>query len=617
MPDPSRTADGKAIEASYRAYCDVCQSGDLSHLPDFWVLPALFTVELANGETIQKVIETPAELQKLYGIEFGSASGVDETVIDASKVTFFGPGLATIETELRHLGKGVLHDRQVASYGCRKLKGEWVFFSHVSAIVGEEKGGCFGFTNVRPRCGIVNPPTAQHVQASKLYMLLPSSPLTLPLHQTSINHNTAIMLSRTLLQRAAATPARLSKQTIRSASVWSTVPQGPPDAILGITEAFKKDSNSEKINLGVGAYRDDKGKPYVLPSVKQAEQKVMQQNLDKEYAGITGVPDFTKAAALLAYGPNSAPLKEGRVAITQSISGTGALRIGGAFLQRFYPGAKAIYIPTPSWANHKAVFLDSGLEVKQYRYYDKSTIGLDFDGMVADIKAMPKGSIILLHACAHNPTGVDPTEEQWKKISDAVKEGEHYPFFDMAYQGFASGDTDKDAFALRYFVEQGHTPCLAQSFAKNMGLYGERVGAFSIVTATKEEKVKVDSQVKILVRPLYSNPPVHGARIASTILNDAELNKQWLGEVKDMAERIIKMRALLKENLGKLGSKRAWNHITDQIGMFAYTGLTAEQMTKLAEEHSVYATKDGRISVAGITSGNVGRLAEAIYKITG
>jgi len=423
--------------------------------------------------------------------------------------------------------------------------------------------------------------------------------------------NTIEMLSRTVLQRAVAAPARsiaAPQQSIRAASVWSQVPQGPPDAILGITEAFKKDSNSSKINLGVGAYRDDKGKPYVLPSVKQAEQKVMQQNLDKEYAGITGVPDFTKAAA---------PLKEGRIVITQSISGTGALRIGGAFLQRFYPGAKAIYIPTPSWANHKAVFLDSGLEVKQYRYYNKQTIGLDFDGMVEDIKNMPKGSMILLHACAHNPTGVDPTETQWKAISDAVKEGGHYPFFDMAYQGFASGDTDKDAFALRYFVEQGHLPCLAQSFAKNMGLYGERVGAFSIVTASAEEKAKVDSQVKILVRPLYSNPPVHGARIASTILNDPALNKQWLGEVKDMAERIISMRALLKENLEKLGSKRPWGHITDQIGMFAYTGLTAEQMTQLAEEHSVYATKDGRISVAGITSANVGRLAEAIFKITG
>ncbi|KAK4506772.1 hypothetical protein PRZ48_000505 [Zasmidium cellare] len=427
------------------------------------------------------------------------------------------------------------------------------------------------------------------------------------------------MIAKSALQRAAAAPARnvLAQHSVRAASAWSQVAQGPPDAILGITEAFKKDSNPKKINLGVGAYRDDKGKPYVLPSVKEAEQKVVQANLDKEYAGITGVPDFAKAAALLAYGPDSAALKEGRIAITQSISGTGALRIGGAFLQRHYPGAKTIYIPTPSWANHKAVFSDSGLEIKQYRYYNKDTIGLDFDGMVADIKAMPKGSIILLHACAHNPTGVDPTEEQWRAISDAVKQGDHFPFFDMAYQGFASGDTNKDAFALRYFIEQGHYPVLAQSFAKNMGLYGERVGAFSIVTASPEEKARVDSQIKILVRPLYSNPPVHGARIASTILNDSALNKQWLGEVKGMADRIIKMRALLKENLEKLGSKHNWDHITSQIGMFAYTGLTPEQMTKLAEEHSVYATKDGRISVAGITSENVGRLAEAIYKVKG
>jgi len=426
------------------------------------------------------------------------------------------------------------------------------------------------------------------------------------------------MLAKSAIQRAAAAPVRsaLSKQSIRAVSAWSQVPQGPPDAILGITEAFKKDSNPKKINLGVGAYRDDKGKPYVLPSVKEAEQKVVQANLDKEYAGITGVPDFTKAAALLAYGADSAAVKDNRIAITQSISGTGALRIGGAFLQRFYPGAKTIYIPTPSWANHKAVFLDSGLEVKPYRYYNKDTIGLDFDGMVEDIKKMPKGSLILLHACAHNPTGVDPTEAQWKAISDAVKSGDHFPFFDMAYQGFASGDTNKDAFALRYFIEQGHHPVLAQSFAKNMGLYGERVGAFSVVTSSPEEKARVDSQIKILVRPLYSNPPVHGARVASTILNDAALNKQWLGEVKGMADRIIQMRALLKENLQKLGSKHNWDHITSQIGMFAYTGLNAEQMTKLAEEHSVYATKDGRISVAGITTENVGRLAEAIHKVT-
>lgn len=431
--------------------------------------------------------------------------------------------------------------------------------------------------------------------------------------------NSGKMLAKTALFRAVSTPARnlLVQRSLRAASTWSQVPEGPPDAILGITEAFKKDSHPKKINLGVGAYRDDKGKPYVLPSVKTAEQKVVEQNLDKEYAGITGVPAFTQAAAKLAYGSDSAPLKEGRIAISQSLSGTGALRIGGAFLERFYPGSKTIYIPTPSWANHKAVFSDSGLEVKQYRYYNKDTIGLDFEGMVEDIKKMPKGSMILLHACAHNPTGVDPTEGQWREISDAVNKGEHFPFFDMAYQGFASGDTDKDAFALRYFIQEGHQPCLAQSFAKNMGLYGERIGAFSIVCSSAEEKARVDSQIKIVVRPLYSNPPVHGARIVSTVLTDAALNKQWLGEVKGMADRIIKMRTLLKENLEKLGSKHNWDHITSQIGMFAYTGLNAEQVTKLTNEHSVYATKDGRISVAGITSDNVGRLAEAIYKVAG
>ncbi|TAQ89155.1 hypothetical protein B7494_g2557 [Chlorociboria aeruginascens] len=382
---------------------------------------------------------------------------------------------------------------------------------------------------------------------------------------------------------------------IRQASTWADVPQGPP-AILGITEAFKADSFKEKINLGVGAYRDDQGKPYVLPSVRTAEDKVVKAKLNKEYAGITGVPEFTKAAAVLAYGKDSSALD--RLVITQSISGTGALRIGGAFLRRFYPGAKKIYIPTPSWANHAAVFKDSGLEVEKYRYYNKDTIGLDFEGMVADIKGAPKGSAFLLHACAHNPTGVDPTIEQWKEISDAVKAGGHYAFFDMAYQGFASGDTDKDAFPLRHF-----------------GLYGERVGAFSIVCADAEEKKRVDSQVKILVRPLYSNPPVHGARIASEILNDKALNTQWLGEVKGMADRIITMRALLKNELEKLGSKHDWSHITSQIGMFAYTGLTPEQMDKLAKEHSVYATKDGRISVAGITSGNVKRLAAAIHAV--
>lgn len=353
----------------------------------------------------------------------------------------------------------------------------------------------------------------------------------------------------------------------------------------------------------------------MLPSVRQAEEKVVSSRMNKEYAGITGVPEFTAAGAKLAYGDNSDVLA--RTAVTQSISGTGALRIGGAFLAKWYPGNKTIYLPNPSWANHAAVFDHCRLKIARYRYYNKDTIGLDFEGLIADVKAAPKGSIFLFHACAHNPTGVDPTQEQWREIEAAVKEAGHYVFFDMAYQGFASGDVDRDAFALRHFVAQGHNVCLAQSFAKNMGLYGERVGVFSMVTESAEEKKRVDSQIKILVRPMYSNPPIHGARIAAEILNTPALYQQWLGEVKEMADRIITMRALLKENLEKLGSKHDWSHITSQIGMFAYTGLSPEQMQTLAKEHSVYATKDGRISVAGITSDNVGRLAEAIYKVKG
>ncbi|KAJ5383497.1 Pyridoxal phosphate-dependent transferase major region subdomain 1 [Penicillium concentricum] len=413
------------------------------------------------------------------------------------------------------------------------------------------------------------------------------------------------MLSTLRVASRSAASREVNMRTVvigaRHASAWANVPQGPPDAILGITEAFKADSFKEKINLGVGAYRDDKGKPYVLPSVRTAEDKVVASRLDKEYAGITGIPAFTTAAAELAYGPDSSAIKDNRLVITQTISGTGALRIGGAFLKQFYPGAKKIYLPNPSWANHKAVFSDSGLEVAQYSYYNKDTIGLDFEGLIADIKAAPEGSIILLHACAHNPTGVDPTQAQWRQISDVMKQKGHFAFFDMAYQGFASGNADQDAFAPRHFVEQGHNIALCQSFAKNMGLYGERVGAFSLVCENAEEKKRVDSQIKILIRPFYSNPP----------------STQWLGEVEGMATRIIEMRSLLRTNLEKLGSKHDWSHITSQIGMFAYTGLKPEQMDALAKEHSVYATKDGRISVAGITSGNVERLAESIFKVTG
>jgi len=399
----------------------------------------------------------------------------------------------------------------------------------------------------------------------------------------------------------------------RSLSVWSSVPAGPPDPILGITEAFKADKDPRKINLGVGAYRDEHGKTYVLPSVKKAEEIITKAAGDKEYLPITGLAEFTKLAAKLAYGESSAPLSENRVAVTQSISGTGALRIGGAFLARHYPHLKIIYVPSPTWGNHPPVFRDSGLEVRSYRYFDKENVGLDWAGLVEDLKAAPEKSIVLLHACAHNPTGVDPTPEQWKELSNLVKEKQLFPFFDMAYQGFASGSTTRDAFAVRHFVEQGHLVALAQSFAKNMGLYGERVGAFSLTTSSPEEKARVDSQLKIIIRPMYSNPPLHGAKIAGTILSTPELYSQWEGEVKGMADRIISMRDSLYNMLtNDLKTPGEWGHIKSQIGMFSFTGLNPQQAKALADRAHVYMTMDGRISMAGLNAGNLGYFAESV-----
>lgn len=402
----------------------------------------------------------------------------------------------------------------------------------------------------------------------------------------------------------------------RASSWWSGVEMGPPDAILGVTEAFKRDTNPKKMNLGVGAYRDDSGKPFVLPSVKKAEELIVSQNLDKEYLPISGSADFCKNAIALALGSDSQVLADGLNMTVQGISGTGALRIGSTFLSKFFPGPKTVWLPTPTWGNHVPIFKHVNMEVQQYRYYDSKTCGFDFNGAIEDIKKIPEGSLIMLHACAHNPTGVDPKPEQWDELSKVIKEKKLFPFFDMAYQGFASGDVAKDAYAVRKFLADGHKICLSQSFSKNMGLYGERAGAFSIICNDKEEKERVLSQVKILIRPLYSNPPLHGARIVSTILNNQELNSIWLKDVKGMADRIINMRTKLKENLAKEGSVRDWSHITDQIGMFCFTGMTPQQVEKITKEHSVYLTKDGRISVAGIASNNVEYLAHAMHQAT-
>lgn len=401
----------------------------------------------------------------------------------------------------------------------------------------------------------------------------------------------------------------------RCSSWWSAVQMGPPDAILGVTEAFKKDTNPKKINLGVGAYRDDNGKPFVLPSVEKAEEILTKKALDKEYAPISGPADFCKLSIELALG-DSEELKGGLNATVQGISGTGSLRIGGAFLSSFFPGPKDIFLPSPSWGNHTPIFKHSGLNVKQYKYYDPKTCGLDFQGALDDISKIPERSAILLHACAHNPTGVDPTAEQWKELSALIKKKNLFPFFDMAYQGFASGSVDKDAFAVRLFLRDGHQIALAQSFAKNMGLYGERAGAFSLITSSQDEAARTLSQLKILIRPMYSNPPIHGARIVSTILSTPELRAEWLRDVKQMADRIISVRSTLRKNLENLGSKKNWQHITDQIGMFCFTGMNAEQSTRLSTEFSIYLTKDGRISMAGVTSKNVDYLAHGIHEVT-
>lgn len=401
-----------------------------------------------------------------------------------------------------------------------------------------------------------------------------------------------------------------------SSSWFGGVQMGPPDSILGVTEAFKRDTNPKKINLGVGAYRDDNNKPFVLPSVQLAEKWLLESAADHEYAGIAGIPEFTASAIKLALGDNSDVIQQKRNATVQSVSGTGALRIGAEFLVKFFPHNKVVYQPIPTWGNHVPVFKFAGLDVKQYRYYDKTTCGFDETGCLEDIMNIPEKSIILLHACAHNPTGVDPSPEQWIKISEICKKRQLYVFFDMAYQGFASGDINRDAHAVRYFVESGHDICLAQSFAKNMGLYGERCGAYTVVCKDQEEAARVLSQLKIIIRPMISNPPIHGARIAMKILTDPELRKQWLIDVKGMADRIISMRTQLKDSLAKEGSTRNWDHIVNQIGMFCFTGISPEQVDKLTNEYSVYLTRDGRISMAGITTKNVEYLAHALHEVT-
>ncbi|XP_022854571.1 aspartate aminotransferase, cytoplasmic-like [Olea europaea var. sylvestris] len=396
-------------------------------------------------------------------------------------------------------------------------------------------------------------------------------------------------------------------------SVFEHIVRAPEDPILGVTVAYNKDTSPLKLNLGVGAYRTEEGKPLVLNVVRRAEQMLVNDSSRvKEYLPIVGLADFNKLSAKLILGADSLAIQENRVTTVQCLSGTGSLRVGGEFLARHYH-QRTIYIPQPTWGNHPKVFTLAGLSVKTFRYYDPVTRGLNFQGLLEDLGSAPSGAIVLLHACAHNPTGVDPTPQQWEQIRQLMRSKALLPFFDSAYQGFASGNLDADAHSVRLFVGDGGECLIAQSYAKNMGLYGERVGALSIVCKSADVASRVESQLKLVIRPMYSNPPIHGASIVATILKDRNMYQEWTIELKAMADRIINMRHLLFDALRSRGTPGDWSHIIKQIGMFTFTGLNSEQVAFMTKEYHIYMTSDGRISMAGLSSRTVPHLVEAIH----
>ncbi|EFJ44120.1 aspartate aminotransferase [Volvox carteri f. nagariensis] len=401
-------------------------------------------------------------------------------------------------------------------------------------------------------------------------------------------------------------------------SNWEHVQQAPPDPIIGVTDAWRADPDPRKLNLGVGAYRTEEGKPYVLKAVREAEQQILADPaMNKEYLPISGNPEFNRLARTLALGPGSSAIQQNRVATVQALSGTGALRVGAEFLSMHLPASipRIVYLPNPTWGNHKSIFAKAGFQVREYRYFDAATRGLNFAGMVADVSAAPPGSVLLLHACAHNPTGVDPSPEQWSRLLEVARSGGLVPFFDMAYQGFASGDLDADAASVRLFLEAGLELVLAQSFAKNMGLYGERAGALSVVSKTKEVATRVESQLKLVVRPMYSNPPMHGAAIAARVMGDPKLNALWKEELRGMAERIKSMRQVLYDQLVARNVPGDWSFVLKQIGMFSFTGMTRHQCEQLVSKWHVHLTLDGRISMAGLSAATAPYLAEAIADV--
>ncbi|WP_171962453.1 amino acid aminotransferase [Bordetella trematum] len=396
-------------------------------------------------------------------------------------------------------------------------------------------------------------------------------------------------------------------------TLFASVELAPRDPILGLNEQYNADTRTDKVNLGVGVYYDDEGRIPLLGAVRKAEQARLDAATARGYLPIEGIAAYNKGAQTLLLGADSTLAAEGRVLTTQALGGTGALKIGADFLKQLLPQSK-VMISDPSWENHRALFERAGFTVETYPYYDAATRGLNFDAMLAALQAAPEQTVVVLHACCHNPTGVDPTFEQWKQIAEVVKARNLVPFLDIAYQGFGE-DLEQDAAVVRLFASMDMTMFISSSFSKSFSLYGERVGALTVVAGSKEEAGRVLSQLKRVIRTNYSNPPTHGGSVVAAVLNTPELMAEWKQELAAMRDRIRLMRQQLVEKIKAQGTAQDFSFVLRQRGMFSYSGLTAEQVDRLREEHGVYAVSSGRICVAALNSGNIDKVAAAIAAV--
>ena len=399
--------------------------------------------------------------------------------------------------------------------------------------------------------------------------------------------------------------------------MFSSLQMAPPDPIFGLSAQFAADKNPKKANLCVGVYFDDAGKLPLLQCVRSAEKTMVAAPTARNYLPMDGIAAYDAAVKSLVFGAGSEPVTSGRVATVQAVGGTGGLKIGADFLRRLLPNAKVL-ISDPSWENHRALFTAAGFEVESYRYFNAAQNGglggVDFAGMLADLNAAPEGSIALLHACCHNPTGYDISPAQWDEVITAIKARQLTPFLDMAYQGFGYG-LKEDGAVVQKFVDAGLRFFVSTSFSKSFSLYGERVGALSVLCSEKEEADRVLSQLKIVIRTNYSNPPTHGASVVAAVLNDPALRAQWEAELAEMRVRIKLMRQKLVDGLKAAGVKKDMSFITTQIGMFSYSGLSKEQMLRLRNEFAVYGTDSGRMCVAALNSGNIDHVCMSIATV--